>query len=112
MEVVYMKIRFWLAGYAIDPSVYESGSGSIISRLPTDNLGNPELNFDTDKNATVNFDGNNEIKTVFEKITKRQGDKRKKAKNNDPADIEGFVGPWAAFVDEKRNVTPNEVRFL
>lgn len=47
--------------------------------------------------------------TVFEKLNKRPADKRKRKKNDDPSDIKGFTGPWAAFVDEKRNITPSEV---
>lgn len=46
--------------------------------------------------------------TVFEKTKVRPGDKRKKAKNNDPSDIDGFAGPWAPYKDEKRNVKPTE----
>ncbi|CAN7988885.1 unnamed protein product [Ixodes hexagonus] len=46
--------------------------------------------------------------TVFEKTKSRAGDKRKKVKNNDPTDIEGFSGPWAPFQDEKRNLKPTD----
>lgn len=46
--------------------------------------------------------------TVFEKTKPRPGDKRKKAKNNDPSDIDGFAGPWAPYKDEKRNIKPTE----
>ncbi|KAL1441519.1 hypothetical protein MTO96_008486 [Rhipicephalus appendiculatus] len=46
--------------------------------------------------------------TVFEKTKVRPGDKRKKAKNNDPSDIDGFAGPWAPYKDERRNVKPSE----
>lgn len=59
--------------------------------------------------AEVKVDANNQIKTVFEKLEKRPADKRKRMKNNDPADIEGFTGPWASYVDEKRNIEPNQV---
>nr|XP_018915708.1 PREDICTED: pre-mRNA-processing factor 17 [Bemisia tabaci] len=49
-----------------------------------------------------------EPKTVFEKTKKRPLDKRKKEKNDDPSDIDGFLGPWACFKDEKRVMKPNE----
>uniref|UniRef100_A0A1I8F1I1 WD_REPEATS_REGION domain-containing protein n=1 Tax=Macrostomum lignano TaxID=282301 RepID=A0A1I8F1I1_9PLAT len=32
--------------------------------------------------------------TVFEGVKKRPGDNRKRRTNNDPADIEGYLGPW------------------
>ena len=48
--------------------------------------------------------------TVFEASTKRTGDKRKKDKNTDAADIEGFLGPWAKYKDEKTVMKPSEVR--
>ncbi|KAH8020972.1 hypothetical protein HPB51_011028 [Rhipicephalus microplus] len=47
--------------------------------------------------------------TVFEKTKVRPGDKRKKAKNNDPSDIDGFAGPWAPYKDEKRNEEQEEL---
>lgn len=50
-----------------------------------------------------------EPKTVFENTKKRPLDKRKKEKNDDPSDIDGFLGPWACFKDEKRVMKPNEV---
>lgn len=59
--------------------------------------------------AEVKLDANNQIKTVFEKLNKRPSDKRKRNRNNDPSDIEGFTGPWAAFVDEKRDIRPSQV---
>ncbi|CAH0381771.1 unnamed protein product [Bemisia tabaci] len=49
-----------------------------------------------------------EPKTVFENTKKRPLDKRKKEKNDDPSDIDGFLGPWACFKDEKRVMKPNE----
>lgn len=47
-------------------------------------------------------------KTVFESTALRPSDKRKRHKNDDPSDIEGFVGPWGGFVDEKRVIKPTE----
>lgn len=47
-------------------------------------------------------------KTVFENTVLRPSDKRKRHRNNDPADIEGFLGPWGGYVDEKRVIKPSE----
>ena len=41
--------------------------------------------------------------TVFEALKKREGDKRKRQKNDKPDDIEGYLGPWGKFVDEKNS---------
>lgn len=89
-------------GYAIDPSVYQSSSGTdnVVSRLAIEDFGDA---------AEVKVDANNQIKTVFEKLTKRPADKRKRKKNDDPSDIEGFTGPWASYVDEKRDIQPTPV---
>lgn len=46
------------------------------------------------------------VVSVFEKIKPREGDKRKKVKNTNAADIEGFLGPWGGYVDEKKNTKP------
>lgn len=45
-------------------------------------------------------------KTVFESTSLRPLDKRKRKKNNDPSDIDGFLGPWGGFVDEQRVTKP------
>ncbi|VDP39865.1 unnamed protein product, partial [Soboliphyme baturini] len=45
--------------------------------------------------------------TVFEPVKKKDAAKRKKLKNMDPADVEGFTGPWAAFEDENRSAKPD-----
>lgn len=47
--------------------------------------------------------------TVFDKTKERESDKRKRKKNNDAADIDGFLGPWGGYVDEKRIMQPTEV---
>ena len=47
--------------------------------------------------------------TVFEALKKREGDKRKRQKNDNPHDIEGYLGPWGKFVDEKTVMKPSEV---
>lgn len=47
-------------------------------------------------------------KTVFENTNMRPSDKRKRHRNNDPSDIEGFLGPWGGYIDEKRVIKPSE----
>lgn len=47
-------------------------------------------------------------KTVFENTALRPSDKRKRHRNGDPSDIEGFLGPWGGYVDEKRVIKPTE----
>ena len=47
-------------------------------------------------------------KTVFESTALRPSDKRKRNKNDKPDDIEGFLGPWGGYVDEKRIMKPSE----
>ena len=42
-----------------------------------------------------------EFKTVFEDLMKTPLDKRKRDKNSDPADIKGYLGPWAKYKDEE-----------
>ncbi|XP_070567787.1 pre-mRNA-processing factor 17-like [Ptychodera flava] len=76
-------------GYAMDPSV--DGSGMEGSQI----VGSTDLA------------KKSEGRTVFESTKQRAGDKRKKATANDPSDIEGFEGPWATFVDEKRVMKPS-----
>lgn len=49
-----------------------------------------------------------DLKTVFESTKLRPLDKRKRKKNNDPSDIDGFLGPWGGFVDEQRITKPTE----
>ncbi|XP_034244403.1 pre-mRNA-processing factor 17 [Thrips palmi] len=77
-------------GYALDPSVDANtveGAKSIGSDLALQEAGG---------------------KTVFESTSKRPLDKRKRNKNDNPDDIEGFLGPWGTYVDEKRVMKPNE----
>ncbi|PSN51199.1 hypothetical protein C0J52_06069 [Blattella germanica] len=47
-------------------------------------------------------------RTVFESTKERPSDKRKRSKNDNPSDVEGFLGPWGGFIDEKRVMKPNE----
>jgi len=50
--------------------------------------------------------------TVFEAIQKRKGDKRRRQRNNDAGDVEGYLGPWGKFVDEQTVMKPSEVHLL
>lgn len=46
--------------------------------------------------------------TVFESGP-RKTEKRKKVKGGDASEIEGFLGPWAKYQDEKDVAKPSEV---
>lgn len=46
--------------------------------------------------------------TVFEAGAKKT-EKRKKVKGSDASNIEGFLGPWAKYLDEKDVAKPSEV---
>lgn len=39
----------------------------------------------------------------------KKTEKRKKFKENDASNIDGFLGPWAKYVDEKDAARPSEV---
>lgn len=80
-------------GYALDPTVDCDNEGKSVV------------------GATLAAE-ESAMKTVFEATAKRPLDKRKRQKNDDAADIEGFLGPWGCFTDEKRVMKPNEVRIL
>uniref|UniRef100_A0A6M2DMU2 Pre-mRNA-processing factor 17 n=1 Tax=Xenopsylla cheopis TaxID=163159 RepID=A0A6M2DMU2_XENCH len=56
----------------------------------------------------------NGLKTVFESTKPRPLDKRKRLKNDKPEDIEGFLGPWAAYEDQTfvAKPTPEETEEL
>ncbi|CAG0900334.1 unnamed protein product [Cyprideis torosa] len=47
-----------------------------------------------------------EGKTVFEKTKPRPADKRKRFRNDDSGDVDGYLGPWGGFVDEKKIARP------
>lgn len=77
---------FHTYGYALDPSVNNSaddGNGFV---------GDLQAAYDTDG------------KTVFESPLPKK--KRKQEKNDDPADIEGFIGPWGRYENEKAVAKP------
>ncbi|CAF0870012.1 unnamed protein product, partial [Didymodactylos carnosus] len=75
-------------GYAADPSTETHSTTHLVGDLI---------------NADIN-----EGMTVFETTRKRLADKRKKDKNYDSSDVEGFRGPWAPFVDEVKVSRPTE----
>ncbi|KAK7868527.1 hypothetical protein R5R35_004810 [Gryllus longicercus] len=77
-------------GYALDPTV----DGSALEGKTI--IGATE--------AAKEADG----KTVFESTKERPSDRRKRNKNDDPADIQGFLGPWGGFTDEKRVMKPSD----
>ena len=76
-------------GYAYDPSTTAEGEGD---KLVGNSLKAKE----------------NDTKTVFEDTRKRPLDKRKKDRNDDPSDIDGYLGPWAKFKDEETVSHPND----
>lgn len=78
-------------GYALDPTV--GGAPEEAAHF----IGATE--------AAKEADG----KTVFESTKERPSDKRKRSKNDNPSDIEGFLGPWGGYVDEKRVMKPSDV---
>lgn len=78
---------FHTYGYALDPSVDSTNDGK---------------SFVGDLQSAYDDDG----KTVFEKQKPKQ--KRKQEKNDNPEDIEGFLGPWGKFENEVRVSKPND----
>ncbi|KAG4079161.1 hypothetical protein HA402_001132 [Bradysia odoriphaga] len=79
---------FHTYGFALDPSVNgEVADGSSY-------VGDLQTAYDTDG------------KTVFESPKPKK--KRKQEKNDDPADIEGFVGPWGKYENEQTVAKPSE----
>lgn len=47
--------------------------------------------------------------TVFEQTNKRPKDERKRIRNMDSSDVEGYTGPWGGFVDEEKVSRPDPV---
>ncbi len=78
-------------GFAHDPS--------------QDNLGSKLI---TNKEEGAEALDEDSAKTVFEDVKDRPKDKRKRERNNDAADIEGFLGPWGKFKDEVTSAKPSE----
>lgn len=79
---------FHTYGYALDPSVNDK-----------DNDGQ---SFVGDVQSAYDTNG----KTVFE--SPRPKSKRKQDRNDDPADIEGFSGPWGKYENEESIARPND----
>ncbi|XP_041970346.1 pre-mRNA-processing factor 17 [Aricia agestis] len=76
-------------GYAIDPSTEPTeGNDSVVL------------------SAMVAPPEETEGKTVFENIKKRPLDKKKRHKNDNPDDVNGFLGPWGGYVGEQRVMKP------
>lgn len=77
-------------GYALDPTIDGTGveGSSYVGSV------------DTAKDTNG--------KTVFESTKLRPLDKRKRQRNNNPEDVDGFLGPWGGFVDEQRVMKPTE----
>ncbi|KAG2467931.1 PRP17 factor, partial [Polypterus senegalus] len=76
-------------GYALDPSIDNS------EPVSTTYIGAIEK---AEKNKGL---------TVFETATKKT-EKRRKIKGGDASDIDGFLGPWAKYIDEKEVAKPSE----
>lgn len=79
---------FHTYGYALDPSV------NTVENDGQSYVGDVQAAYDTDG------------KTVFESPQAKK--KRKQEKNDNPADIEGFLGPWGRYENEEAVARPNE----
>jgi len=79
-------------GYAVDPSVDNASTPSTSAKII----------------GVAPSTKESELKSVFETIPKRPKDKRKREKNDDPADLEGFLGPWGGFENEMKVAKPTE----
>jgi pre-mRNA-processing factor 17 len=75
-------------GYALDPSADSQNNG--------DTFVGPNLE------AAYNTEG----KTVFESAKLKAS--RKRHKNDNPEDLEGFLGPWGKYQDEMLTAQPSE----
>ena len=87
--LAFLNGIFFSYGFAYDPSTTEQGEGDKL-------VGSEASAADV------------EYKTVFEDLRKRPLDKRKKEKNNDPSDIDGYLGPWAKYADEETVSRPKD----
>ncbi|XP_073531953.1 pre-mRNA-processing factor 17 isoform X1 [Phyllobates terribilis] len=75
-------------GYALDPSL-------DVQETSTKYIGSVD---DAEKNQGL---------TVFE-TGQKKSEKRRKVKGTDASDIDGFLGPWAKYIDEKDIAKPSE----
>ncbi|XP_061195826.1 pre-mRNA-processing factor 17-like [Saccostrea echinata] len=89
-EFENQRRTFHSYGYAVDPS-----EGNSVVAEPV-------------MIGDVTAKDENKGKTVFESTKKRPEDKRKRLRNDDPGNVEGYLGPWGKFVDEKTVMKPNE----
>lgn len=80
---------FHTYGYALDPSVGDENDGQS-------HVGDLQAAYDDDG------------KTVFEPAKAKCKRKRKQQKNDNPEDIDGFIGPWGRYEDEQLVAKPNE----
>ncbi|XP_037948988.1 pre-mRNA-processing factor 17 [Teleopsis dalmanni] len=86
-EFENQRRTFHTYGYAMDPSVDETIDGqSFVGDLQSA------------------YDDNG--KTVFESPKSKK--KRKQEKNDNPEDIDGFVGPWGKYENEQSIARPND----
>jgi len=95
-------------GFCADPSANDGGDNKIIVKTTSfaddkDDKEKGKKQSEAQKRK-VHTDG----KTVFEKRPARPEDKRKRVRNDDPSDIDGYLGPWGGFVDEKKIAKPTE----
>lgn len=74
-------------GYAIDPSTNQVGDGIVGDTAEASN-----------KNSV----------TVFETAPLRPKDKRRRERNDDPSDVNGYLGPWANYKNQVLVATPTE----
>jgi len=88
--VSFKELCYSVVGYALDPTNDIEGPSVVGSLLAMEESGG---------------------KTVFESTKARPLDKRKRKKNDDPSDIDGFLGPWAPYEDEKKDIKPTAVSF-
>lgn len=89
-------------GYAADPSTeacVDTGSGN------QDGGGTRLVGADGVSLPT----GESDATTVFEKTgDSRPSDKRRRVRNSDAADVDGYMGPWGGFIDEQRVMKPSD----
>lgn len=77
-------------GYALDPTADSQNTGDAFVGP------NLEAAYDT------------EGKTVFESNKIKPEHRRKRHKNDNPSDLEGFLGPWGKYEDEKLIAQPSD----
>ena len=112
-------------GYALDPSAGEHATPQIVGDQDSAEINQGMTFFETSKkrpgerpredrnNAAAAGDQSvedEESEDVNQDVTTVETNKRrKKIKNNDAGDVEGFHGPWAPYVNEITESRPSEV---